>query len=227
MIWYDEGMKKMRENNIIGIDEVGRGPLAGPVAVGAVCIYAEHYARVKKLFPVVRDSKKLSAKAREEWEVRIREAEVAGFLVTAVAFVAPRIIDKKGIAPSIRMALAQALENVALAPEDPPPYTEGGPRGNPRGRGARVLLDGGLRAPAEYKNQKTIIKGDEKELVIALASIVAKVARDARMIALGKKFPNHGFERHKGYGTRAHYDAIKQHGITPHHRRSFLKGVVS
>ena len=129
MIWYDEGMKKMRENNIIGIDEVGRGPLAGPVAVGAVCIYAEHYARVKKLFPVVRDSKKLSAKAREEWEVRIREAEVAGFLVTAVAFVAPRIIDKKGIAPSIRMALAQALENVALAPEDRPPYTEGGPRG--------------------------------------------------------------------------------------------------
>ncbi|MBI3634379.1 MAG: hypothetical protein HY228_02050 [Candidatus Yonathbacteria bacterium] len=89
-----------------------------------------------------------------------------------------------------------------------------------------VLLDGGLRAPARYKNQKTIIKGDEKELVIALASIVAKVARDARMVKLGKKFPQYGFEKHKGYGTRAHYKAIKKHGITKHHRKSFLKNVI-
>lgn len=200
---------------VVGIDEVGRGPLAGPVAVGAVCVYAEHYTHLRKLFPVVRDSKKLSPKARGEWLVRIRDAEKAGLLVTAVAFVASSVIDKKGIASAIRMALAQALEDVAPAK----------PKKATPSRGL-VLLDGGLRAPLEYKNQRTIIKGDEKELLIALASIVAKVARDARMVKLGKKFPAYGFERHKGYGTRAHYDAIKQHGITTHHRRSFLKSMI-
>ncbi len=197
---------------IIGIDEVGRGPLAGPVAVGAVLIYAEHYKKVAKLFPVIKDSKKLSAKKREEWLVKIRDAEKAGFLVTSVAFVTSSSIDKNGLAPSIRTALAKALTVVVP--------TKGRPLW------ARVLLDGGLRAPAGYENQETIIKGDEKELVIALASIVAKVTRDARMVKLGKKFPEYGFEKHKGYGTRGHYSAIKKHGITPHHRKSFLKRVV-
>ena len=198
--------KKKGYKYLIGIDEVGRGPLAGPVAVGAVCIYAEHRTRVAKLFPIIKDSKKLSAKAREEWAVRIREAEVSGFLATTVAFVSPSAIDKNGIAPSIRRALANALES--LGHEVIETY---------------VLLDGGLRAPVQYENQETIIKGDEKELAIALASIVAKVARDKRMIALSKKFPYHGFEQHKGYGTRAHYDALEKHGLTPHHRKSFLK----
>ena len=191
---------------LVGIDEVGRGPLAGPVAVGAVCIYAEHKTRVAKLFPVTKDSKKLSAKAREEWVVRIREAEEAGFLTTSVAFVSPTAIDKNGIAPSIRLALARALEAVEHEIEH-----------------TCVLLDGGLRAPIHYKNQETIIKGDEKELVIALASIIAKVTRDKCMVALGKKFPAYGFEQHKGYGTRAHYEALEKHGLTPHHRKSFLK----
>ncbi len=80
-------VKKAQKKHIIGVDEVGRGPIAGPVAVGAVLIYAEHLRRVIKLFPVVKDSKKLSAKKREEWLVKIREAEESGFLVTAVAFV--------------------------------------------------------------------------------------------------------------------------------------------
>ncbi|MGB2580647.1 MAG: ribonuclease HII, partial [Minisyncoccia bacterium] len=79
---------------------------------------------------------------------------------------------------------------------------------------------------SRYLYQETIIKGDEKELSIALASIVAKVARDKKMVALAKKFPEHGFEKHKGYGTRAHYEAIKKHGITKHHRKSFLKGLL-
>ncbi len=205
--------KRVIPKYIIGIDEVGRGPLAGPVAVGAVLIYAEHYRRVAKIFPVIKDSKKLSAKKREEWLVKIHDAEASGFLVSAVAFVAPSVIDKKGIAPSIRIALAKALATVIPT------------KGNPLW--AKVLLDGGLKAPAQYLNQQTIIKGDEKELVIALASIVAKVARDARMVKLGKKFPVHGFEKHKGYGTRSHYEAIKKHGITPHHRKSFLKGLLA
>ncbi len=204
--------KHRKPKYIIGIDEVGRGPLAGPVAVGAVLIYAEHYRRVAKIFPVVKDSKKLSAKKREEWLVKIREAEKAGLLATAVAFVSSGSIDKKGIAPSIRTALAKALATVTS--------TKGSPLW------IRVLLDGGLKAPMEYENQETIIKGDEKELVIALASIVAKVTRDAKMIKLGKKLPAYGFEKHKGYGTRAHYSAIKKYGVTPHHRKTFLKGIV-
>lgn len=203
----------MRHKYIIGIDEVGRGPLAGPVAVGAVCIYAEHHTRVKKLFPVVRDSKKLSPKKRAEWCERIRSAEALGYLSCAVSFVAPSVIDKKGLTHAIFTAVERSL--AVVAQKKVRPFSE-----------IRVLLDGALRAPSQYLNQETIIKGDEKELAIALASIVAKVARDKKMVALAKKFPAYGFEKHKGYGTSAHYEAIKKHGITKHHRKSFLKGIV-
>lgn len=192
--------------HIIGIDEVGRGPLAGPVAVGAVCIYAEHYKRVAKLFPVIKDSKKLTAKLRNEWSKKIFEAETLEYLSCAVSFVSPSVIDKNGLSYAIRTALEKALDTIPHDVSD-----------------VKVLLDGGLRAPAHYLNQETIIKGDEKELAIALASIVAKVARDKKMVALAKKFPEYGFEKHKGYGTHAHYEAIKKHNITSHHRKSFLK----
>jgi len=176
-------MKKfvlIKHKHTIGIDEVGRGPLAGPVAVGAVCIYAEHYKRVAKLFPVIKDSKKLTAKLRNEWSKKIFEAETLEYLSCEVSFVSPSVIDKKGLSYAIRTALENALNAI---PHD---VSE-----------TRVLLDGGLRAPAHYLNQETIIKGDEKELAIALASIVAKVARDKKMVALAKKFPEYGFEKHK------------------------------
>ena len=91
---------------------------------------------------------------------------------------------------------------------------------------ARVLLDGGLKAPVEFKNQKTIIKGDEREMVIALASICAKVLRDRKMNLLGKKHPKYGFEVHKGYGTKKHYQAIRKYGLLPVHRRSFLRKIL-
>lgn len=203
--------KRLGAKHIIGIDEVGRGPLAGPVAVGAVLIIAEHRKAVAKIFPVIKDSKKLSPKSRGEWFVKICEAERAGFLISSVQFVSPKHIDKQGIAPSIRKALALALEKVSVLDDGK--------------SDTYVLLDGGLSAPSEYKYQKTIIRGDEKILAIALASIVAKVTRDARMIKLGKKFPLYGFEKHKGYGTRAHYIAIKKHGIMEHHRKSFLRSL--
>ncbi len=211
---------------IIGIDEVGRGPLAGPVAVGAVCIYAEHKKKVEKLFPIIKDSKKLTPEKREEWLLQIKEAESFGYLSCAVSFVTPSVIDKKGLSYSIRTALVNALDSVNPAPV----LNSKAPGANLLIRqfqnSTLVLLDGGLRAPAHYKNQETIIKGDEKELAIALASIVAKVARDKRMVALSKKFPAYGFEKHKGYGTRAHYEEIKKNGITKHHRKSFLKGII-
>lgn len=209
-------MKRAKHKHIIGIDEVGRGPLAGPVAIGVVKLSVISVKARISWGRGFRDSKKLSPKAREEWCVKIDQARSEGWLEYAVAFVSPKVIDKKGLSHAIRIALAKALKSVH-------------PKSNVRRLTldeTLVLLDGGLRAPAHYLNQETIIKGDEKELAIALASIVAKVARDKKMIALAKKFPNHGFEKHKGYGTRAHYEAIKKHGITPHHRRSFLKGMV-
>lgn len=200
---------KNRFKYIIGVDEVGRGPLAGPVAVGAVCIYAEHNSRVKKLFPIIKDSKKLTPKMRKEWRERINKAETLGYLSCAVSFVAPSVIDKKGLSYAIRTAIEKSLSAIEHDAKE-----------------AKVLLDGALHAPPYYLNQKTIIKGDEKELAIALASIIAKVARDARMVLLAKKFPEYGFEKHKGYGTHAHYEALKQNGLTKQHRKSFLKGIV-
>ncbi len=193
---------------MIGIDEVGRGPLAGPVAVGAVCIKAEHARRVKNFFPVVKDSKKLSSKARELWRARIHDAERMGYLSCAVSFVAPSVIDKKGLTAAIQSAIDTSLSEIEHDANK-----------------TKVLLDGGLHAPKQYLLQKTIIRGDEKELAIALASIVAKVARDSRMVLLAKKYPQYGFEKHKGYGTRGHYAALKKNGLTPHHRKSFLKNI--
>jgi len=202
-------MKRVAQKYIIGIDEVGRGPLAGPVAVGAVKLNPESLKVNKKWAQGFRDSKKLSVKGRAEWLVKIDDARSEGWLEYSVAFVSPSVIDKKGLSYAIRTALESALSAVEHDANE-----------------TKVLLDGGLYAPAHYPHQKTIIKGDEKELAIALASIVAKVSRDAKMVLLSKKFPEYGFEKHKGYGTRAHYEAIKKHGITPHHRKSFLKGVI-
>lgn len=205
---YYNAMKRAKIKQIIGIDEVGRGPLAGPVAVGAVCIKAEYARSVRKLFPVVKDSKKLTPKQRDEWRARIREAEKMGYLSCAVSYVAPSVIDKSGLTAAIKTAIEGSLAEIEHDASE-----------------TRVLLDGGLHAPKQYLLQKTIIKGDEKELSIALASIVAKVARDARMVLLAKKFPAYGFEKHKGYGTRAHFAALREYGPTVHHRKSFLKKI--
>lgn len=203
-------MKRNGSKYLIGIDEVGRGPIAGPVAVGVVRLKVESLKINTKWSQGFKDSKKLSPKARDLWMIKIEEAKTEGWLDYSVAFVSSSVIDRKGLSHAIRTAVAAALESID--------QIKGGPLFS-----AKVLLDGGLRAPTRYKDQKTIIKGDEKELAIALASIVAKVARDKRMIALSKKFPFHGFEQHKGYGTQAHYEALRKHGMTPHHRKSFMK----
>jgi len=190
------------------VDEVGRGPLAGPVAVGVVKFKAESQKVITKWGIGFKDSKKLSANGREAWLVKIDEAMSEGWLEYAVAFVSPSVIDKKGLSYAIRTAMEKALSEIEHDVNK-----------------TKVLLDGALHAPSHYPHQETIIKGDEKELSIALASIVAKVARDKKMVALAKKFPEYGFEKHKGYGTRAHYLAIKKNGLTKHHRRSFLRCV--
>ncbi|MCE9644301.1 ribonuclease HII [Candidatus Parcubacteria bacterium] len=189
---------------VVGIDEAGRGPLAGPVAVGACRIRRGEERR----FAGFRDSKKLSEKNREAWLLRMREWKKEGVIDYAVCFASARVIDREGIVPAVRSALARALGK--LVPDS----------GN-----TQVLLDGGLKAPSEFKNQKTIIKGDEKEPSIALASIAAKVSRDRLMKRLAKKYPKYAFEVHKGYGTLVHRTAIRAFGLSPEHRISFCRNV--
>lgn len=188
---------------IIGIDEVGRGPIAGPIALGAFVFLNKS---ASKLFKGVKESKQLSEIQREKWFAKIVEAKKCGHIDYCVQFENEKVIDKKGLSWAIRSALDKSLKGLKLKPEE-----------------VTVLLDGGLKAPKEYLNQKTIIKGDEKEMVIALASICAKVLRDRKMIKLGKRYPEYGFEVHKGYGTKKHYEAIKKHGLLKEHRRSFVK----
>jgi ribonuclease HII len=195
---------------LIGIDEVGRGPVAGPVAVGAVLIPENNLAEAEKIFANFKDSKKLSPKKRNEWFENIKKAKHEGLLDYKVVFVDNKKIDEFGIAPSIRSCIKNSLKFLNVPESD---------------SGTLVLLDGGLKAPEEFVNQKTIIKGDEKEMVIALASIVAKVTRDALMCKLAKEYPQYGLENHKGYGTKAHMNAIKNNGISEIHRKTYLKNI--
>jgi ribonuclease HII len=190
---------------IIGIDEAGRGPLAGPVAVGAFCVSADFFA-FKKFSAGVKDSKQLTEKKREEWFAKMLRQKKLGNFSFAVSFGSAEMIDKRGITFAVSRALVSSLEKLACPPEQ-----------------TFVLLDGGLRAPEEYVFQETIIKGDEKEPVISLASIAAKVLRDRKMRALAKRYPQYGFEKHKGYGTAAHYEAIVKYGVSDVHRKSFLR----
>ncbi|HVS79698.1 MAG TPA: ribonuclease HII [Candidatus Paceibacterota bacterium] len=193
---------------VVGIDEAGRGPLAGPVAVGSVLAGAAELSRLRRVFKSIKgkDSKKLTEAEREEWFAVIKAEADAGNLTWRVSLSGSAMIDKKGIVPAIRSALSRSL--VAVADDS---------------SRTRVLLDGGLKAPAEFSNQKTIIKGDEKELLISLASICAKVTRDRYMCRLAKKYPEYGFEVHKGYGTKRHAEGIKSFGLCALHRKSFIR----
>ncbi len=200
----------MNKKVVIGIDEVGRGPIAGPVTVCAFVFLDSGLARKKNLHNS-KDSKKLTKKKRNEWFWQIREWQKEGKCDFVVTFVSAQMIDKIGIVPSIRKALNKSLSLLVSRSQSSK---------------VSILLDGGLKAPSEFKNQKTIIKGDEKESVIAMASIVAKVTRDGYMRKMATKYPEYGFERHVGYGTKNHYKGIKKHGITPLHRKTFLKELV-
>ena len=189
---------------IAGVDEAGRGALAGPVAVGVVLVpKGFHWG----LLPGVADSKKVSPKNREAIFRRARELEKEGKLQYAVSLVSENIIDTKGITCAVREGINRALAKLA-----PDPLT------------TYIKLDGLLHAPVEYKNQKTIIKGDVTEREIGLASIMAKVTRDRYMVRLGKKYPNYGFEIHKGYGTLVHRKNIKKHSLGVMHRTTFCRG---
>lgn len=193
---------------IIGIDEVGRGPLAGPMMVGAVAV--EGGPSSADFLEGIKDSKKLTKKQREEWSKKIwAEKERQSELGIAIVSISNSTIDKYGISASLKLAVAKCLK-ILVGPDDE----------------YEIFLDGSLYAPPQYKNQQTIIKGDEKIPIISAASVVAKVYRDAQMTKLHEKYPQYGFDVHKGYGTALHIAAIKKHGLSAIHRRTFCKNFV-
>ncbi|MDD5547540.1 MAG: ribonuclease HII [Candidatus Pacebacteria bacterium] len=189
---------------IIGIDEVGRGPLAGPVAVCALAL--PEGLKIKKTG--LKDSKKLSAKQREEWLEYIKKCPQIFY---AVSRVYPNIIDKINISQAANLAANRSLEKLF-----------GTYKLNYKK--CRVLLDGGLFVSEKYK-ARTIIKGDEKITAIKLASIAAKVDRDGLLEKYAEKFKKYGFDMHKGYGTKHHIKIIKKHGPLKIHRLTFLKNL--
>ncbi len=217
-------------NYIIGIDEVGRGPIAGPVAVCAF-LCAPTFFPIKEIELPMRDSKKLTKIQREKWFEYLKEEKKKGNCDFVVSYVSAEMIDKFGIVKAIQKALNTSLEKLAYVNFRALPSLRGLRHAenfqNPISpEEVSVFLDGGLKAPVEYTNQQTIIKGDELHPVISCASIVAKVSRDKIMATHGKEYPEYGFENHSGYGTKAHYEAIKKHGATPQHRKTFLKGIL-
>ena len=193
---------------IVGVDEAGRGPLAGPVTVGACAACPAVIRQLKReIFPAgIRDSKKLTSVRREAILAILASYEKAGLIRLACVHSAPAVIDGRGISFALRSGIAKALVKISYSPAE-----------------TEVRLDGLLRAPTIFKYQKTIVKGDEKEVIIALASIVAKVRRDRLMVRLARRYPGYDLEQHKGYGTRRHYYLIKKYGPSAAHRRSFLK----
>ncbi len=189
---------------LVGVDEAGRGPLAGPVAVGIVV--APHDFDIRAVFPGVADSKMLTEKKRESIFEILRSLSQENHEYTArytVVFSSSKEIDTLGITNAVRKAAWKGIHTLT-----------------PNASKTHILLDGLLHAPPEYQ-QNTIIRGDQTEPIISLASIAAKVERDHLMRRLAKEFPHYGFEKHKGYGTDAHYEAIWRHGLCDIHRRTF------
>lgn len=188
---------------IIGVDEVGRGPIAGPVMVCACAFNPDTRKRLS--FTGLTDSKKMTPKARELWFEKAKEWEEKGIIKYTLAKRSAGFIDRYGISKAIRECIAEVLEKLCITPGS-----------------AQVLLDGSLYAPVEYTDQKTIIRGDSKHREISLASVIAKVTRDRLMGQLHKKYPNYLWFKNKGYGTREHYNALQNKGKTTLHRHTFI-----
>lgn len=198
-------MTLMKQRFIVGVDEVGRGPLAGPVAVGVVAVPIEFDWT---LLPGVGDSKVLKPKDREaifRLASELREAGILNFKVSASSHA---VIDNRGIVFAVNQAMSRALASLNVEPKE-----------------CLVLLDGALRAPSSFEQQRTIIRGDASEKVIGLASILAKVMRDRHMVRVATKYPAYSFEIHKGYGTKKHRDLIREHGLSEIHRQTFCRNL--
>lgn len=180
-------------NVICGVDEAGRGPLAGPVCAAAV-ILPKHLE-----IPGLTDSKKLSDKKRRELFPIIQQQAIA----YGIGLASEAEIDEINILQATFLAMRRALDQLSIRPE--------------------IALIDGNRETDFGLPVKTVVKGDSLSANIAAASILAKVTRDNIMVELAKQYPAYGFEIHKGYGTKAHYEALRTYGLCPIHRKSFLK----
>ncbi|MDG4655916.1 ribonuclease HII [Ectobacillus antri] len=190
MSQFEQTLRATGIQYIAGVDEVGRGPLAGPVVAAAVILPPDFY------LPGVNDSKKLSEAKREEFSRYIKEHA----LTISVGIVDADVIDTVNIYQATKQAMQKAIQGLTIQPE-------------------HLLIDA-MELPLELP-QTSIIKGDAKSISIAAASIIAKVTRDNMMKELGEQYPAYGFERHMGYGTKEHLEAIETYGILPVHRKSF------
>lgn len=194
-----------RSTYIIGVDEVGRGPLAGPVAAAAAAVPPDF--KFKILNFKLKDSKKLTKIQREKWfEFLTKNPRI----FWAAASVSEKTIDKINIQNASELAMKKAVKKLETKLGKRLTFAN-----------CRILVDGNRKIKNFNLPQKTIIKGDEKIPVISAASIIAKVIRDRFMVKLHGKYPRYDFAKHKGYGTKEHYRALKKFGTSPVHRRSF------
>lgn len=190
LLEYEKELYKKGLNFIAGIDEVGRGPLCGPV-VACACILPINYQ-----LDGLNDSKKISEKKREElYEILIKDA-----LSYGIGIISPKRIDEINILEATKEAMKEAVNNLDIKPE-------------------HLLIDA-VKLDIDI-NSTSIIKGDAKSASIAAASIIAKVTRDRMMIELSEMYPEYGFEKHKGYGTKAHIEAVKKFGVKDFYRFTF------
>jgi len=194
---YETDAKNRGYNIVCGVDEAGRGPLAGPVCAAAVILPESC------VIDGLNDSKKLSEKKREALFPVIMQKAIA----YSIAFASVEEIENFNILNATYLAMNRAVEGLKVKPD--------------------IALIDGNRAPLNAPVFcETIIKGDLKSYSVAAASVLAKVSRDRLMLKYDKKSPEYGFAAHKGYGTKAHYEAIEKFGICEIHRRSFLKNVL-
>jgi ribonuclease HII len=181
---------------VIGIDEAGRGPLAGPVVAGAVCL--NYNFKITDLLSEINDSKKLSPQKREElYKIITKNKNIKW----GIGIVSEKIIDNINILQATKLAMIEAIKKLKIKPD-------------------AIILDGNMKLNVKVY-QKSIINGDAKVFSIATASILAKVTRDRIMQKMHKKYPKYGFDIHKGYPTKRHIEAIQKHGICKIHRKSF------
>ncbi len=198
LLYENEALSK-GYNVICGVDEAGRGPLAGPVYAAAVILPKGH------IIEGVNDSKKLSEKKRDMLYDKIIEECVCWSIGTA----SEKEIDKINILQATYLAMRRAVEGLSQKPD--------------------IALVDGNRVPPLDDNiaVETIVKGDGKSASIAAASILAKVSRDRYMLEMAEKYPQYQFEKHKGYGTKLHYEMLEKYGVSDIHRKSFLKRVLN
>ncbi len=195
MLQHERRLWASGRTYVAGVDEVGRGPLAGPVVAAAVILPQD--------FDVlgIDDSKKLSPKKREELYGLIKEKALAW----AIGWQGPEVIDAVNILEATKKAMAEAVNGLSVRPQ-------------------HVLIDGNFTVRALDLPQTAIVKGDANSTSIAAASILAKVTRDRYMEEMALQYPGYAFENNKGYGTKAHYDGLKAQGPCPIHRKTFISG---